>query len=240
MDTAFVPTEDVTCGVNVNRRCSTAHVSDPAIEQPAESLEGPSSILVENVNENPDTLRERGFTIPHDSIISTYEDPNAAVTPPNDIKENATIQISEVPIKQRRESLREISANRGTPMDSTFAALPEPAVKLQYARRRSSHQYVDGVMTPPDDITPEAVLPPGVDDRQDLTAINPALAGFPEMDEFLSPATRLKRQLERTDELIVCPGVYDGFSARIAISVGFDAMYMVLRNVFLFSCSISF
>ena len=42
-----------------------------------------------------------------------------------------------------------------------------------------------------------------------------------------SPATKLKRRLEDTKDLIVCPGVYDGFSARIALSVGFDTMYMV-------------
>ena len=45
--------------------------------------------------------------------------------------------------------------------------------------------------------------------------------------EFLSPATSLKRRLQNTKDLIVCPGVYDGFSARIALSVGFDALYMV-------------
>lgn len=33
--------------------------------------------------------------------------------------------------------------------------------------------------------------------------------------------------VEETDELIVCPGVYDGLSARIALRVGFSAMYMV-------------
>ena len=43
----------------------------------------------------------------------------------------------------------------------------------------------------------------------------------------LSAATRLRRQITDTNKLIVCPGVYDGFSARIAMSVGFDAMYMV-------------
>jgi len=42
-----------------------------------------------------------------------------------------------------------------------------------------------------------------------------------------SPATRLKLRLENTKDLIVCPGVYDGLSARIALSVGCDAMYMV-------------
>ncbi len=44
---------------------------------------------------------------------------------------------------------------------------------------------------------------------------------------FPSGATRLRRLLEETRDLIVCPGVYDGFSARIALSVGFQALYMV-------------
>ena len=46
-------------------------------------------------------------------------------------------------------------------------------------------------------------------------------------DDIWSPATKLRRRLEDTQDLIVCPGVYDGFSARIALSVGFEAMYMV-------------
>ncbi len=51
-------------------------------------------------------------------------------------------------------------------------------------------------------------------------------------DDIWSPATKLKRRLEDTKDLIVCPGVFDGFSARIAISVGFDAMYMVGNTFF--------
>ena len=47
------------------------------------------------------------------------------------------------------------------------------------------------------------------------------------VDENLLPSTKLQRLLKETDEIIVCPGVYDGFSARIALSVGFKAMYMV-------------
>ena len=46
-------------------------------------------------------------------------------------------------------------------------------------------------------------------------------------EHHLSAATRLRRLITDTNTLIVCPGVYDGFSARIAMSVGFDAMYMV-------------
>ena len=45
--------------------------------------------------------------------------------------------------------------------------------------------------------------------------------------DISTPATNLKRRLQDTKDLIVCPGVYDGFSARIALAVGCDAMYMV-------------
>lgn len=40
-------------------------------------------------------------------------------------------------------------------------------------------------------------------------------------------STKLQRLLKGSNELIVCPGVYDGFSARIAMSVGFSCLYMV-------------
>ena len=40
-------------------------------------------------------------------------------------------------------------------------------------------------------------------------------------------ASKLRRMLKDTKELIVCPGVYDGLSARIAMQVGFKGLYMV-------------
>lgn len=43
----------------------------------------------------------------------------------------------------------------------------------------------------------------------------------------MSGAKKLRKMLQETDELIVCPGVYDGLSARTAIELGFSAMYMV-------------
>lgn len=66
----------------------------------------------------------------------------------------------------------------------------------------------------------DKILPVGQNSTQDAVATTLTT-------EFLSPATTLKRRLEITKDLIVCPGVYDGFSARIALSVGFDALYMV-------------
>lgn len=48
-----------------------------------------------------------------------------------------------------------------------------------------------------------------------------------QFDRPLSGAKKLRMLLEETNELIVCPGVYDGLSARTAIEVGFNGLYMV-------------
>jgi hypothetical protein len=51
------------------------------------------------------------------------------------------------------------------------------------------------------------------------------------MKEFLNQpvygATKLRKMIFETNELIVCPGVYDGLSARTAMELGFSALYMV-------------
>jgi methylisocitrate lyase len=39
-------------------------------------------------------------------------------------------------------------------------------------------------------------------------------------------AVRLRELLADKDNIIVAPGVYDGFTARIAMEIGFDALYM--------------
>ncbi|KAI1409564.1 oxaloacetate Acetylhydrolase [Hypoxylon sp. FL1857] len=44
--------------------------------------------------------------------------------------------------------------------------------------------------------------------------------------EPTSGAKKLRKMLLETSELIVCPGVYDGLSARTAMELGFNAMYM--------------
>jgi hypothetical protein len=45
--------------------------------------------------------------------------------------------------------------------------------------------------------------------------------------EIIPASTKLRRLLNIPGHLIVCPGVYDGFSARVALEVGFDCLYMV-------------
>ncbi|CEJ92262.1 hypothetical protein VHEMI07923 [[Torrubiella] hemipterigena] len=42
----------------------------------------------------------------------------------------------------------------------------------------------------------------------------------------MSAATKLRQMLQDPETFLLCPGVYDGFSARMALSVGFDCLYM--------------
>lgn len=44
----------------------------------------------------------------------------------------------------------------------------------------------------------------------------------------ISAAGKL-RALLKEEEIIVCPGVYDGFTARITLAEGFNCLYMVFR-----------
>ena len=46
-------------------------------------------------------------------------------------------------------------------------------------------------------------------------------------DHSVSAAAKLRSLLARPNEVIVCPGVYDGFTARIALQAGFECLYMV-------------
>ncbi|KAF7717398.1 2,3-dimethylmalate lyase [Penicillium ucsense] len=49
----------------------------------------------------------------------------------------------------------------------------------------------------------------------------------PNVSLYVIPAaSKLRRMLKDSKDLIVCPGVYDGLSARIAMELGFKAMYM--------------
>ena len=89
---------------------------------------------------------------------------------------------------------------------------------------------------PDADKVPQTVVTAG---NETLTAkdtiLTPALTPLPKEKPlfYTTPipgATKLKRLLEETSDLIVCPGVYDGLSARVALEVGFNALYMVCHS----------
>jgi len=46
----------------------------------------------------------------------------------------------------------------------------------------------------------------------------------------MSAAARLRQLLADRSNLLVCPGVYDGLTARIAIKAGFECLYMVYNR----------
>lgn len=43
-------------------------------------------------------------------------------------------------------------------------------------------------------------------------------------------ASKLRELLADENNIVACPGVYDGLSARIALKSGFDALYMVIKH----------
>ncbi|KAK4973946.1 hypothetical protein LTR28_011193 [Elasticomyces elasticus] len=45
-------------------------------------------------------------------------------------------------------------------------------------------------------------------------------------DEYAPASTRLRHMIKDLDHILVCPGVYDDLSARLALQTGFEAMYM--------------
>ncbi|KIW25230.1 uncharacterized protein PV07_08426 [Cladophialophora immunda] len=64
---------------------------------------------------------------------------------------------------------------------------------------------------------PQSRLPPEQQDRK--LKIN--------IEKMMVPSsTRLREMLADPNKIVVCPGVYDGISARLALNEGFDTLYM--------------
>lgn len=64
-------------------------------------------------------------------------------------------------------------------------------------------------------------------DENAILSMPPVVDVAAPVNKPLSGASKLRKMIFETQELIVCPGVYDGLSARTALQVGFRAMYMV-------------
>lgn len=145
----------------------------------------------------------------------------------------------------------EVSVNGGLTLPAihnidhkTEAAIPpvapiqhdsEPAVPLvhlhEMKRDSTSFLVLNGAVKPPPVSVQHKgeplVLPVRPQDQKDDVTFSPTASNGYVDEDLLPPCTRLQRFLKETDDILVCPGVYDGFSARIALSVGFKAMYMV-------------
>jgi 2-methylisocitrate lyase-like PEP mutase family enzyme len=57
--------------------------------------------------------------------------------------------------------------------------------------------------------------------------MSPSTNGADSSTPPTTAATKLRRMISDPNGFVFAPGVYDGFSARIALGVGFDCLYMV-------------
>lgn len=65
-----------------------------------------------------------------------------------------------------------------------------------------------------------------VDCKARTDAPSTAISGPVAFSATDPPSTRLRHMIANSPSIILCPGVYDGLSARIALHVGFQGMYM--------------
>ncbi|RDW63800.1 hypothetical protein BP6252_11345 [Coleophoma cylindrospora] len=66
-----------------------------------------------------------------------------------------------------------------------------------------------------------------IDGASNLTATTSSLTNtFTPLAPFVPASTRLRQIIAHSPNILVCPGVYDGLSARIADAVGFKGIYM--------------
>lgn len=130
-----------------------------------------------------------------------------------------------------------------TSTDYTSGLENESTITLQTATEISSSQFYDSIKPLPlvhtveifedDTITVPnveevTVVAPSEDDTVDKVDGPLRLSDIvTSVREPTSGAKKLRKMIFETEELIVCPGVYDGLSARTAMELGFNAMYMV-------------
>ncbi|KAI4094177.1 MAG: hypothetical protein L6R37_007291 [Teloschistes peruensis] len=99
--------------------------------------------------------------------------------------------------------------------ENSSRAEPSPKVLFQAAGTAPTLNSAHG---------PDEPCENGISHHRDPAEVSAKLQSV--TTEWMSGATKLKHYLNKTNELIVCPGVHDGFSARIAMSIGFDGLYM--------------
>ena len=137
-----------------------------------------------------------------------------ALTPnmnPNDSRNHVTLNLAVDSLALKAASLASVGQNKDPLSKSAHIGITLPDSPPESSPE--STPSVEGV-----DLNTEVL--PAIDHAIDDTVATTIPT------DICSPATNLKRRLQDTKDLIVCPGVYDGFSARIALAVGCDAMYM--------------
>jgi 2-methylisocitrate lyase-like PEP mutase family enzyme len=74
-------------------------------------------------------------------------------------------------------------------------------------------------------VPPRSVFNPQADIP--VPAISHIEAQVAYIHAMASPVQKLRAMLEEKEKIIVCPGIFDGITARIALNTGFECLYMV-------------
>ncbi|KAI4271567.1 MAG: hypothetical protein L6R38_006838 [Xanthoria sp. 2 TBL-2021] len=173
-------------------------------------------------------------TPPDDGTSS--EIPGKALSP--EISLESTTQLE----GKSDEDLPTASTNNSETQSKTHDTLPIPTPQVHDGTKdevvtaaadahelQSKAEPEDALQNPTiqiEDKSDCAAIQDPINGYQDTIATSPTITNAPQAAYSLNPATRLKFKLQHTTDLIVCPGVYDGLSARIAEAVGFETLYM--------------
>ncbi|XXH04445.1 hypothetical protein Hte_010861 [Hypoxylon texense] len=107
-----------------------------------------------------------------------------------------------------------------TAMEFVSSQLQEPLKPFPLV---STAKFTEMNKTIVSEVECAAVTPPAAGELEKGDRLSAVVSG---VLEPASGAKKLRKMLLETNELIVCPGVYDGLSARTAMELGFNAMYM--------------
>jgi hypothetical protein len=99
--------------------------------------------------------------------------------------------------------------------------LTEPTLPLQLASQNVERDLTPSISSVPGLVVPTETFKPEVPNWLRLNHSRAAV------DAPATGATKLRRMIFETKEMVVCPGVYDGLSARTALELGFNGLYMV-------------
>jgi methylisocitrate lyase len=187
----------------------------------------PSSKNLSAQEKSPDMESlESGELTPFPDAVFTMDNspsgsttPYEAITPPNGLETTFDIKIDDeatpsfCSIEDAKPSLEVEPTVQPAAVPANFVGIPLDEIEVEVAQPLVESlpdiQIVDTNKIEEIESTSQVQI------RAPVT-LNP----------FAPASTRLRHMIKNLDHILVCPGVYDGLSARIAISTGFEGMYM--------------
>jgi methylisocitrate lyase len=161
-------------------------------------------------------FHEAGFTV--DCTPSGNITPSEAITPPSGIETMVDVASIEESRFLTGIDTPPLLSNVEPPV-KTFA---KPATDLLDVRHEEATSGKPLVKTAPEVQVVNTVTPITETTSTSAVRIRAPLA----YDPNAPASTRLRHMIKNLGHILVCPGVYDGLSARIALDVGFEGMYM--------------